>query len=146
MRSAPKIRRVKLKVGQKDDSVLLGIVTAEADYKISLALNRNLGISLKNRPPVILNDDTGNEILFSRFSDSSDSTNLSWDLISNRSGKNHLVRKLKNIDYILRIQDPDNVLNIEQAAAALRVLDCITALFTLDAATIKDKNLIHLIH
>jgi hypothetical protein len=146
MSTIPKIRRVQLKVNQGDESVLLGIVSAEPDYKLSLALNQNLKISLRNSLPLTINDDSGKEVDFSRFSDSSESYNLTFDLTSNRSGKHHLVRKLKNIDYILRIHDPDNEINIDQAVSIIRDTECITAVFNIDPRSIKDKNLNHLIH
>jgi hypothetical protein len=146
MRTTPKIRRVQLKINQNDESVLLGIVSAEPHYKLSLALNKELKISLKNSSPVTLATETGDEITFSRFSDSLSSQNLTYDLTSNRSGKNYLVRKLKNIDYILRIHDPDNEINIDQAVSALRESECITAVFNIDPVSLKDKNLYHLIH
>lgn len=146
MRSTPKIRKVQLKLNQSDESVILGIVSAEPDYKLSLAINKNLGISLKNSSPVTINGLPGDETGFSRFSDSSSFENLVYDLTSNRSGKNCLVTKLKNIDYFLRIHDPDNEVNIDQFVTKLRDMDSITAVFNIDAGSIRDKNINHLIH
>jgi hypothetical protein len=146
MRNTPRIKRVQLNVSQDDESVIFGIVSAEPDYKLSLALNKNLKISLKNSAPVKFNDDSGYELNFSRFSDSSASNNLTYDLTSNRSGKNYLIRKLKNIDYILRIYDPDNEINTDETVTIIRDTECITAVFNIHPGTIKDKNLNHLIH
>jgi len=146
MRSTPKIRRVQLKLNQSNESVILGIVSAEPDYKLTLAINKNLGISLKNSSPVTIPDVPGDEPVFSRFACSPSSENLVYDLTSNRSGKNCLVGKLKNIDFFLRIHDPDNEVNIDQVAAKLREMDCITAVFNIDAGSVKDKNINHLIH
>ena len=146
MRTASKIRRVHLKISQDDKSVLLGIVSAEPDYKLSLALNKNLKISLKNSSPVAVIDESGDEVTFSRFSDSAASDDLKYDLTSNRSGKSHLVKKLKNIDYIFRIHDPENETDVNQIISTLRDAEYITAVFNVDPASIKDKNLIQLIH
>jgi hypothetical protein len=146
MRTTPKIRRVQLNISQNDESVLLGIVSSEPDYKLSLALNKNLKISLKNATPVIISEKSGEEVTFSRFSDSSASRNLVYDLTSNRTGENYLIKKLKNIDYILRIHDPDNEANINRTISALRDAEFITAVFNIDPESIKDKNLNHLIH
>jgi hypothetical protein len=146
MRTTPKIRRVHLKLNQDDESVLLGIVSAEPDYKLSLALNKDLKIALKNSSPLKITDNSGDEMTFSRFSDSSESHNLIYELTSNRSGSDYLVRKLKNVDYIFRIHDPDKEVNIDKTISALRDGECITAVFNIDAASIKDKNLNQLIH
>ena len=145
MKSIRKVTRVKLKINQKDEFILLGIVSAEPDYKLSLALNRKLGISLKNTAPVILQEENNNELLFSRFSDSSNSSGLVYDLTSNRSGKSFLIRKMKNIDYFLQIHDIDNESDNIRILSLLRETDCITAVFKISTEIIKDRNLKYLI-
>ena len=145
MKSAQKIRRVTLNISATNEPVLYGIVAAEPDYKLSLALNRKLGISLKNTAPVILQEENNNELLFSRFSDSSDSSGLVYDLTSNRSGKSFLIRKMKNIDYFLQIHDIDNESDKIRILSLLRETDCITAVFKISPEIIKDRNLKYLI-
>jgi hypothetical protein len=145
MKSIQKITRVQLKISQKDEFILIGIVSAEPDYKLSLTLNKKFRISLKNISPVKITDDNGSELTFSRFSDSSGSPDIVFNLISNRSGKNFLLKKLKNVDYIFQVQDPDNENNINSITASLRETDTVTAVFRIDMNTIKDKNLLHLI-
>jgi hypothetical protein len=119
-------------------------VSAEPDYKLSLTLNKKFRISLKNISPVKINNDIGSELTFSRFSDSSSSPDRIFNLISNRSGKNFLLKKLKNVDYIFQVQNPDNEININQITASLREIDTVTAVFNIDMNTIKDKNLRYL--
>lgn len=145
MRTMSKIRKVRLKLNQSDEPVILGIVSAEPDYKLSLALNKNLGISLKNSSPVIPDELHGDEQNFSRFSYTSLSGALTCDLTSNRSGKNLLVSKLKNIDYFFHISDPDNELDMDRIISQIRETDCVTAVFSISTGSIKDKNLHHLI-
>jgi hypothetical protein len=145
MGTTSKITRVQLKVNQGFESVLLGIVSAEPDYKLSLTLNRKLKIALKNVSPVTI---PGNnpEIIFSRFSDTTTSPGLICELVSNRSGKNVLLKKLRNIDYIFQVYDPENETDIVEITASIRNTDHITAVFNLDPGTIKDKNLQYLTH
>ena len=145
MKSIQKITRIQLKVNQIDESILLGIVSAEPDYKLSLSLNKKFRISLKNISPVKITDDNGYELAFSKFSDFSDSTDIIYNLISNRSGKNFLLKKLKNVDYIFQVQDPDNGTNLNRITTSLREIDTVTAVFNIDLNSIKDKNLQHLI-
>ena len=144
MGTIPKITRVQLKVTQNYKPALLGIVSAEPDYKLCLAINKNLNISLRNTSPVVIPDETS-EKSFSRFSDTRTSHGTLFDLISNRSGKNILLKKFKNIDYIFQIQDPDNETNTEKISASLRSIDHVTAVLSLDPGSIKDKNLQYLI-
>ena len=145
MKSAPKIKRVTLNISGNNEPVLFGIVAAEPDYKLSLALNRKLGISLKSITPVTLQEENNNEMLFSRFSDSSNSSGLVYDLTSNRSGKSCLIRKMKNIDYFLQIHDIDNESDIGRILSLLRETDCITAVFKISTEIIKDRNVKYLI-
>ena len=104
MKINQKVTKVKLKVEQNNDYVLLGLVSAEPDYKLSFSLNKKFGISLKNINPLKLNGHFHSEQAFSRFSNNDDHSDLNFSLISNRSGKNFLLNKLKNIDYLLQIQ------------------------------------------
>ena len=142
--SLQKVTRVQLKINHNNEFILLGIVSAEPDYKLSLTLNKKFRISLKNISPVKINNDIGSELTFSRFSDSSSSPDRIFNLISNRSGKNFLLKKLKNVDYIFQVQNPDNEININQITASLREIDTVTAVFNIDMNTIKDKNLRYL--
>jgi hypothetical protein len=144
MKKTRKVTRVKLQVDQINEFILLGLVSSEADYKLSLTLNKKFSISLKNISPVKITGDTGTELLFSRFSDISESSDRIFNLISNRSGKHFLIRKLKNIDYILQVHDPDNKNIVNEIASNLRDIAGITAVFNIDTGTMKDKNL-HLV-
>lgn len=141
MKSTQKITRVKLNIEQNTDYILLGIVTTEPDYKISLALNKKFGISLRNISPLKF---TKEDQAFSRFSNLSEHENVIYNLISNRSGKNFLLNKLKNIDYLLQITDPENDVDLKQITSRLRETDTISAVFNIDINTLKDKNLHYL--
>lgn len=146
MKTTQKITRVQLKINQENESVLLGIVSTEPDYKLSLLLNRKLKLSLKNITPLILSSETGLEISFSRFSDSKASPGIIYELISNRIEKNYLIKKLKNIDYIFYIHNHDNEIDISHLTSLMRNIECITAVFNIDVASLKDKNLQYVTH
>jgi hypothetical protein len=145
MKSIRKVTRVKLHIKQINDFILFGLVSAEPDYKLSQSLNKKFRISLKNISPIKLTEDNGPEMVFSRFSDTSGSPEKIFNLISNRSGKQFLIKKLKNVDYIFQIQDSDNETSISNMTSGLREIDVITAVFNIDANSIKDKNLHYVI-
>ena len=144
MKSTQKVTRLKLNVEQNNDYILLGIVSSEPDYKLSLSLNKKFRISLKNILPLKLPGDNKSELSFSRFSNNEDPSDLKFNLISNRSCKNFLLNKLKNIDYLLQIQTSENDVNFNFINLNLREIDTITAIFNIDINTIKDKNLHYL--
>ena len=112
MKSTQKVTRVKLNIEQNNYYILLGLVSAEPDYKLSLTLNKKFGIFLKNIPSFRLTENNKTEVTFSRYSNNADSEDLIIELISNRSGKNHLLNKLKNIDYLLQIQNSEKEVDI----------------------------------
>jgi hypothetical protein len=141
MKKATKVTRVRLQLDQINSFILLGLVSSEPDYKLSLTLNKKFNISLKNIEPVKLTGDNESELLFSRFSYSGESPDRLINLVSNRSGKNFLIRKLRNIDYIFHFNDPDSDLSIEQLTSDLRDIPAITAVFNINTDSIRDKNL-----
>jgi hypothetical protein len=144
MKSPQKITRVKLNIVQNNDYILLGLVSAEPDYKLSLSLNKKFKISLKNTAPLKLIGNTQPELAFSRFSNIEDPTDLSFSLISNRTGKDYLINKLKNVDYLLQIQVSEKEIKIGNLISRLREIDSVNAVFNIDLNTIKDKNLHYL--
>jgi hypothetical protein len=145
MKSGVKVKRVQLKDNQTNDSDIIGIVSSEPDYKLSLALNRKLKISLKNDSPVVIRGESGVEMAFSRFSDIPAASNPGFDLTSNRSGKNFLLKKLKNIDFIFQVHNPGDEDTVKVITATLKKMECITAVFRIDSASVKDKNLQYII-
>ena len=145
MKNIRKVTRVKLHINEINDFIVLGLVSTEPDYKLSLTLNKKFRISLKNIAPVKLTEDNGPELVFSRFSDTSGSPEKNFNLISNRSGKHFLIKKLRNVDYIFYVQDSDNENNISHITSSLREISTITAVFNIDSNSIKDKNLQYVI-
>jgi hypothetical protein len=139
-----KTKRVQLIINQVNNYLLLGIVSAEPDYKLSLSLNNKFSIFLKNTTPVEVSDANQSMLVFSRFSDTSGSPDLLYNLISNRSGKQFLFKKLKNIDYIFQIQDSESEINISKITESLREIETVNAVFNIDIDTLKDKNLRYL--
>lgn len=146
MKGLQKVTRVQLRIAQEDDNILLGIVSAEPDYRLSLALNRKLGISLRGSEPVITEDKATPCESHSRFSDTSTSPELIYSLVSNRCGNSFLIRKLKNIDYIFAVHDPEHQADKDRLISDIKETDSVTAVFAIDLNSIKDKNIKHLIH
>jgi hypothetical protein len=144
MKVIQKIKRVQLRINQNDGFILLGLVSAEPDYKLSLSINKKFRISLKIISPLKVIDDAGSELSFSRFSDSSGTPDTLFNLISNRSGKSFLLKNLKNVDYIFQIHNTENEFNINQLTVSLREIDSVNAVFNIDLNTFKDKNLQYL--
>lgn len=140
----PKITRIKLDDKTNTEYAILGIVSSEADYKVSQLLNKNLKLSLKNDKTLDLPGTDGTNLSFSRYSCTTGTPEISYHLISNRSDKNWLLKTLKNIDYIFQIYWSDNKCDINQLTRTLRGIEKITAVFSFNPGDIKDKNLVYL--
>lgn len=144
MKSNKKITRVQLKNSSGDEFIILGLVSSEPDYKMSLNINKRFKISLKNTLPVKLNKSGGEELVFSRFSDLTHSPEKVFSLISNRAEKTYLVKKLKNIDYVFIVHNQENDTDIDDLTARLREIESVNAVFNIDLNIFKDKNLQYL--
>jgi hypothetical protein len=144
MKGRPKVIRIQLDDHTDDEFAIFGLVSTEADYKLSQLLNKKLKITLKNADTIDLKGVGGMKLSFSRYSDTSSSPEITFNLISNRSDKDYLLKKLNKIDYFFRINSFANRFNIEQLTSTLREIDRITAVFRLDPLEIKDKNLVYL--
>jgi hypothetical protein len=144
MKKGEKIIRVHLKQSSKNEYYLLGLVSTEPDYRLSLALNKKILLSLKNNTPIEFTDKKGELLNFSRFSDLNGAPEIIYNLISNKSDKNILLKKFKNIDFFLQVHDFEGIKNIDMIINYLREIDRVTAVFKIDVDKIKDKNIHYL--
>jgi len=145
MKNRTKITRVQLDIDSNEDYSLIGIVSAEPDYKLSLTLNRILRLSLKNSKPIEIKGESGDELHFSRFSDNTGKSGYMLNLISNKSGRSLLLKKLNKIDYLLQIHSYGKEFSPNDLIMLLRNIDTITGVFALGTGDIRDKNLQYII-
>lgn len=143
MKNVKKVIRLGLDNNGIDDFIIIGLVSAEPDYKLSLAINRRLGISLRHSAPVTAGDH--NKKTFSRFSSQKGSF-IDYSLVANRSENELLLKKLKNIDYIFMVHDPEKEIKAVDLISAFRETEFVSAVFIMDFEKLKEKNLLYLIH
>ncbi|MHC1730484.1 MAG: IPExxxVDY family protein [Bacteroidales bacterium] len=115
----------------------LGVVSAEPDYRLSVMINRHLGTDLRKCPEDIIIETSTGTRNYSRFSPE----NRAFTLVANRSSGSVLLKKLKNIDYLLVPAQEDDIKTTEQLAASLRLIPEITAVFVLDSRETADRNI-----
>jgi hypothetical protein len=132
-----KITRHTIGGAEPQPFLFLGVVSAEPDYRLSVMINRHLGTDLRKCPEEITVKTASGSLLFSQFS----TENRAFTLVSNRSGASVLLRKLKNIDYILVPCGQHEKREVEELAASLRQIPEITAVFILDSRDNTDRNL-----
>ena len=144
MKGRPKITRIQFYDKTDEEYTILGIASSEADYKLSQLLNKKLKLAIKNNNSLDVTGINGMNMSFSRYSDTSRSPEINYNLISNRSDKDYLLKKLKNIDYFFQIHCNDSKCDIALLTNALREIEKITAVIRLEPLDIKDKNLVYL--
>jgi len=145
MKNSQKITKIHLAVNDEDIPAVIGIVSADPDYRLSLKMNRKLSISLRNIDSVEFQDEKGDKLVFSRFSDSSQPADSNFQLVSTRSGKHFLIKKLRNIDFLLLLRNSAKDISNEKILTQLREIDSVTGVFNIEKKTLKDKNLRYLI-
>lgn len=154
----------KLDLGEFDeiDYYLIAIHTSLEDYRLAYFINQNLPINLsKNETEIQINIKEG-ETNFSRFYYYDIENAISWNLIQNKSeviqqreGNNQnlfsnivmevatkvfLLPELKKVDYFLKIENTDDIINISKIQTILNKIDSISAIYTVKTNQIKSKN------
>ena len=132
-----KITRHTIESGEPQSFHFLGVVSAEPDYRLSVMINRHLGCNLRKSTREISATMPAGTQTFSLFT----SDDLAFSLVSNRNGGNVLLRKLKNIDFLIIPGYIRNRQTAEDLSASLREMAEITAVFIFDSREISDRNL-----
>jgi len=143
----PPGRKVKHKLFLKEElnDRFIGLVSSEADYKVSLLLNKKLNINLKSNSPIEIPGSKGSETLFSRFTSNSKFNDLTIDLISNRSGNEFLTRKYPNLDYVLKLKGNKISDSINEVVSKIRSIDGVIAVFILEDKLQLEENILEVI-
>ncbi|MFE3848216.1 IPExxxVDY family protein [Flavobacterium sp. LB3P45] len=154
----------KLDLGEFDeiDYYLIAIHTSLEDYRLAYFINQSLPINLsKNETEIQINIKEG-ETNFSRFYYYDIENVISWNLIQNKSeviqqkeGNNQnlfsniimevatkvfLLPEFKKVDYFLKIENTDNIINVSKIQTILNKIDSISAIYTVETNQIKSKN------
>lgn len=137
MKDGEKVTRHTIFSAEPAEFLFLGLVTAEPDYRLTVMLNRQLGISLQHSSNDIVSGAGENALHFSVFTTSP----LILSLITNRIPGNFLIRKLKTIDYFLVIHGAPERARADNLAAQIRKNPDITAVFVFNSTLIADRNI-----
>lgn len=137
MSPAGKIIKHIIKAEETPAFLFLGIVSSEPDYRLSVMLNRHLGIDLRKKADEIAEGSGDKTYFYSVFT----TVPLTLSLISNRRMGGTLLRKLKNIDFLLQIHGTPDSKQAEALASSLRGIPEVTAVFLFDSRDLGDKNI-----
>jgi hypothetical protein len=144
MKRNQKKTKVPLHFPSNDNYILFGIVSSEPDYKLSLLLNNKLSLSLKNHPPLEVEDEKGHLASFSKFSDHTGAPDTIFNLISNKSGNSYLFKKLKSYDYLFHVLDDNDDYDPSLLTQKLKESGIFRAVFLIEKNKENDKYLKYL--
>ena len=117
---------------------LIGIVTNLSSYKLSWLINSNIGFKLTQLDDIIVENKNETQNFSSYVFE--DVSEVTYNLISNKSDNGILIKKLKNIDFFIQIEPnlSDNQKNnlIEQ----LKEIDNIISILEIDTQNLSSVD------
>ncbi len=124
-------RRVhKLIISDPNPYKLLGISSHENDYRLSWALNSDLGFNFcKTENLTVQPNDEEEKLEFSVFQSVSQNSQQKMYLISNRCPNGFLIPEMKNIDFFLQVFGEINQEEIDTIVSRLKPIDIVSAVF-----------------
>lgn len=141
---------------------LVAIHTSLEDYRLAYFINQKLPINLRsNKNEIHINIKEG-ETNFSRFYYYDKEKEISWNLIQNKneviqqkkennqnlfsnlnmevSTKVFLLPEFKKVDYFLKIENTEEVMDIKEIQLLLNTIENISTAYSVDTHKIKSKN------
>jgi len=141
---------------------LVAIHTSLEDYRLAYFINQKLPINLRSNKNEIHISIKEGETNFSRFYYYDKEKEISWDLIQNKneviqqkkessqnlfsnlnmevSTKVFLLPEFKKVDYFLKIENTEEVMDIAAIQLLLNTIENISTAYTVDTHKIKSKN------
>jgi hypothetical protein len=154
----------KLHIDEFDevDYQLIAIHTSLEDYRLAYYINQNLPITLAKSNCNIQISNKNGETQFTRFAFEDEKSGISWDLIQNKndillspqrvnqdlfaetsskfSTKVYLIPEFKKVDYFLKIDNCDELIDVAKIANQINKIERISTVYSVDVENIKSKN------
>jgi hypothetical protein len=135
-----KITQHKLEFEPEFDFMLLGIISSEASYKLSLFMNSACSFRLVRQDDIELKQQKNGSTGFSFFSYEDENTYLKYNLIQNKTGIQYLIPELKNIDYLIQIIGEPSQNDVDTLTEKLKSIPEISGVLKIDPVSLKSRN------
>jgi hypothetical protein len=132
----------KLSLVPEDDSVLIGLVCQEADYRLAWALNKEININLTQSENIEIPIKNSNHFKSFTVFHAEDTRNIIYKLISNHCESRYLLNEFKNIDYFLFLPEGLKGEMYDILVRKIRNIKFISAIFILDISTLKNSQIL----
>jgi len=131
----------KLSLDPGFDFILLGIVTAEDDYRLSWIFNHKLATGFVKTDNLVMKEPREGILKeFSVFCHEDEGRHIRYNLISNKSSNGYLLNELRTLDFLLQIYGLSDEKIITSLISAVRSIPSISAVFRIDPAQVKSAE------
>ncbi len=131
----------RLQEQESFDFGLIGISSAENDYRISWILNNAMGYRLTRQENLqVYHKRLDDPQEFSQYQYNDEETLLGYRLLSNKSENGYLLEEMPNIDFLLQVSGDLNEGFIDELVSRLNALDPIRLAFRLDPSRLKSRK------
>jgi hypothetical protein len=135
----------KLSIDAEYSSVIIAISSHENDYRLSWAINKQLGTNfVKTDNLVVFNEKYKIEQEFSLFVFEDDDNLIKYHLIANKCDNGYLIPELSNMDFFFQIYGEINADYKNRLLEKLKKINIVTGAFVIDPSLLKSgKRLIY---
>jgi hypothetical protein len=135
------VKKHKLELAIEEDFCLLGLVSDEADYKLSWMINRSLAMNFEKEDDLqLFHPKLKEEQIFSLFSYHDDTAMITFRIIKNRAENGYYLDELKHIDYLIHIQGEIDAARISGFMHSVSALEPVRLCVPSDLTRIKNKE------
>jgi len=156
------VHKINIEDFEEEDYYLIAIHTSLEDYRLAYFLNRELGISLSKNKFDIGTQVKKVKTSFTRFTFDDEQKLVLWDLVENKkvvetneieanldlfsntkssfSTITYLLPEYKKVDYIVKIGNAENEIDLDQVISQIIKIEAIKLVYSIAKGNIKSKN------
>jgi hypothetical protein len=156
------VHKLHLEEFDEIDYQLIAIHSPLEDYRLAYFINQNLPVNLKKCHGNIHISNKEGETQFTRFIFEDEEKDVCWSLIQNHndtvvtsnsenqglfansntnfSTKIYLIPEFKRVDYFLKIENADALINISSITDLIKKIDRVSTVYPVQVEKIKSKN------
>lgn len=131
---------IRLSEEDKFDFIVVGIVCHLRDYRLSMALNKKLGINLSKQDEYTVFNNKRMEDQFFSFYEYLNEDEDRYNLICNKSQKGFLLPEQNQVDFLFLVSTTRMRLDESVLVATIKEIPIVLAAFKFDALKLKSRE------
>lgn len=131
----------KLNVSASPEIYIIGVSSHENDYRLSWAVNNQLGFKFSRSANLeVYNDKISENQVFSVYSFSEDEYEIKYHLVSNTSQNGFLLPEYRNVDFIFLVQGEVSQKELDGLLDRLKKIEIINLAFEISNLSPKSME------